>query len=181
MFIYFKYLLAVFRSRKLRLTTMRDSPTSGGRQSVKFACGLKATEFDFFTCNVVPQIQFADFSKLYAYRYPFLKNLVTNSDVWDITPCCPLKVSSRFGETFRLRPLERKPNFTSCLRHAVSFLRLLFSSEGEGDVFWKRSLISDGLRGVKCHEIDLGFTGARRTSGQFEGSRLLQWYAMWLL
>jgi hypothetical protein len=53
---------------------------------------------------------------------------------WDIMPRSPLKVSRRFGGTYRLSIQGRKALLATCFR-AGFLLGLIFDSEDGGDMF----------------------------------------------
>jgi hypothetical protein len=64
-------------------------------------------------------------------------NLKLKSTIfWDITPCNPLKLSRRFGGTYRLHlhPSKKPALLVTCF-HAVFFLGLFFDTEDGGDIF----------------------------------------------
>jgi hypothetical protein len=78
----------------------------------------------------------------YSVRFEVLTAVVMKSTLfWDITPCSPVHVNRRFGETYRLhiqgRRISRARNQRKSRRffHAGILLRLFFDPEDGGDIF----------------------------------------------
>jgi hypothetical protein len=70
-----------------------------------------------------------------------------SSIFWDISPCSLVKVTGRFGETYRA---------ANYLLQSCSLLGLFVDPENVGDMSPpKRRLTFAGLRGVISHKMDL--------------------------
>jgi hypothetical protein len=68
--------------------------------------------------------------------------VIKSSILWDITPCSPLKVNRRFGETYRLHLLGRRISQTRKKQKSACFLlpagilfALFLDPEDGGDMF----------------------------------------------